>query len=150
MTPEQLKNIVDARLKATNSLILGEDWFWAAYTMAMALECALKAKICGTLGLQNFPQHRDSNKKIVGFFHTHEFDLLLTLAGLIGVFGANSAEDDCVQNWSEFTKEFTGAWTELRYDETRQQQFDRTRVERLLKSLIEKPSGIITKIKTVW
>ena len=56
-TPDQLKKITETRIQTFNNLMLAEDWFWAAYTMAMTLECALKAMICKTLDLQTYPQN---------------------------------------------------------------------------------------------
>jgi len=149
MTIEELKTITEARLNSASLLIEKKDWFFAAYTMAMALECALKAAICKTLNLNSYPENI-KNQKIVNFFWTHEFEQLRILAGLNATFSPNTGITEVVQNWGNFTIEFAGDWSKIRYDYERQRQFDRTKVERLYNMLNHTENGIITKIKEIW
>ena len=151
MTADQLKIITDARLKSAVILMDAEDWYFAGYAMAMALECALKAAICKTLHISAYPEdRRRQNEKIVSFFRTHEFEQLKVLAGLDATFSPTGLLE-AVQNWSDFTKEFTGGnWVETRYDLERQTQFDKIKVERLYTNLTHDPYGIITIIKQQW
>ena len=149
MTAEQLKTITDGRLKSAIILMDAEDWFFAGYAMAMALECALKAVICKTLNISTYPEDPRQNQRIVSFFRTHEFEQLRVLAGMEATFSPIGLLE-AVQNWSDFTKEFTGNWVEVRYDHERQQQFNRAKVERLFTNLTHDSYGIITIIKRKW
>ncbi len=144
-TADGLKKITEARIQSFNNLKSAEDWFWCSYTMAMALECALKAMVCKTLNLGIYPE--SSKKKIVDFFYTHTFEQLLIASGLSQTFQSTA---EIFQNWSDFTKEFSGEWVESRYSYERQQQFDKIKVELLYKNLMDPTNGLIMKIKEKW
>ncbi|MEK7560338.1 MAG: hypothetical protein AAB539_00060 [Patescibacteria group bacterium] len=151
MTNEELQFITNGRLESAQILIEHHDWFWASYTMAMTLECALKAAICKTLNLRAYPDPKSMrNDKIINIFYTHEFEQLKLLAGLNEVFSPSSGEPEIVRNWSEFTKEFPGSWSDIRYDYNKQQQFDAAKAPPLYKNLTHPKNGIITKIKEKW
>jgi hypothetical protein len=147
-TQEQLKNITKARVQSFINLMKAEDWFWAAYTMAMALEYALKTMVCKTLDFSTYPQN-PKKPRIVSFFWTHEFEQLLIISGLTQTIKSTQTPE-IFQNWSDFTKEFPGNWPEIKYDYERQQQFDKVKVERLSKNLLGAKYGLITKIKEKW
>ncbi|MDE1970241.1 MAG: hypothetical protein KGI50_01560 [Patescibacteria group bacterium] len=149
MTNEQLKVITEARLQGVTVLMEAQDWFLAAYTMAMALECALKAVICRTLHLYSYPQDR-KQAAIINFFWTHEFEQLLILSGLYDEFSPASKISEVVQNWGDFTKQFPGNWSAIKYDYEKQQQFDQERVKRLHINLTDPIFGVMTKIKEKW
>jgi len=148
MTIDDLKLITGARLESSRKLMEAGDWFFASYAMAMTLEVALKALICKTLNISSYPQNQ-KQQKVVGFFWTHEFEQMLLLAGLSDTIGT-SGSDEVFQNWSDFTKEFPGAWTSIRYDYDRQSQFDRTKTERLFNALTHPSYGLLIKIKEKW
>lgn len=153
-TREQLKKITEARIQSFTGLMQAEDWFWGSYTMAMALECALKAMTCKTLDIDAYPEYPEhpedfQKSKIVNFFCTHEFEQLLIISGLTKTLKSTEISE-IYQSWSDFTKEFTGNWSKLKYDFERQQQFDRIKVERLYKTLMDSSHGLITKIKEKW
>lgn len=149
MTREDFKKISEVRMKGAQVLIEGGDWFWASYTMAMALECALKGMVCKTLTLDRYPEDRRKSAKIVNFFWTHEFEQLLILAGLSLDFSP-AGTPEAFQNWSDFTKEFPGDWVTLRYDYERQSQFIQEKANSLKNSLIEPNYGILTIIQKKW
>ena len=149
MTNERLKQITEARMISVKFLIEAEDWFWASYTMAMALECALKAMICKTLNLKSYPEDLKNEEKIVHFFWTHQFEQLLVLSGLKRLIGSHG-RPEVFQNWSEFTKVFSGNWPAIRYNYQRQQEFNETKTRLLYKNLIDNDYGLITKIKGKW
>ncbi|HTE48385.1 MAG TPA: hypothetical protein VK675_00565 [Candidatus Paceibacterota bacterium] len=149
MTTEQLKLISNMRINSAETLMKAGDWFFSAYTMAMALECALKAMICKTLNLSSYPED-PKHAKIRNFFWTHEFEQLLILSGLSDTFSPSGQNPEAIQSWSEFTKEFSGSWSETKYSYDLQQQFDKIKVERLYENLTSSPWGIITKIKEKW
>lgn len=148
MTRDDLKEITEARMKSAMVLMGAKDWFWAGFTMALALEAALKAIICKTLNLPVYPQDH-KQQKIVNFFLTHEFTPLLVLSGLSNLFSADGIPE-VFQNWSDFTKEFPGNWADLKYENERQRQFDQGKAERLLKNLTDSRSGVLTKLKEKW
>src|SRR3989344_421026 len=136
------KKIAEARLSTVDTLIQAEDWDGAAYMMGFVLECALKAATCKTLKLTSYPENT-RNKKTDSFFMTHVFDQLLTVSGLADTFSAQGPVS-AFRNWSEFTKEYEGEWTAMRYDRDRLAQFDEIKVKHLYNNLKEVPDGVIT------
>lgn len=149
MTIDHLKTITEIRMKSVEVLMGGEDWFWASIAMATALECALKAMICKTLGLSIYPEDK-KQEQVVTFFRTHEFQRLLILSGLNSVFGPDPGATGEFQSWSDFTKQFPGNWAEMKYDLERQVQFDATKASFLYKSLTDPTRGVLTIIKRRW
>jgi HEPN domain len=142
---EELKTIAKARLKTAEILIEAKDWDGAAYMMGYVLECALKAVVCKTLNLLEYPQYT-KNKKTDGYFMTHEFDQLLIASGLESLFSTRGSVD-AFQYWSDFTKEYPTDWPSMRYSLERQKQFDETKVKKLYTILIEKDKGILEIIE---
>jgi hypothetical protein len=111
---KELKNISLARIKSAETLLKNNDWDGSAQMMGLALECALKAAICKTLRIQNYPEsHKD--KKVPEFFMTHGFDRLVLLAGMTDIFTA-TGDAAAFANWSAFTVQYPGEWTSMRYD----------------------------------
>ena len=143
---KELKAISQARLKTAKILIEAEDWDGSAYIMGFALEIALKAVICKTLHLVNYPENT-KNRTTDAFFMTHNFDQLLKASGMEDLFSARGKGDE-FRNWGDFTQEYQGDWTAMRYNPERLERFKKEEVERLYNNLVGKPSGIITVIKT--
>jgi len=143
----QLKLITKARLKSASILMDAGDWDGSIYMMGHVLECALKAAVCKSLRLNEYPEGSKDKH-----FMTHNFDQLLVLSGLSDIFNLNTIPDTIFRNWSEFTQEFTGNWPEMRYDYTRLQLFDEVKAKKLYDTLTNKPHGIIEtiKIKKRW
>ncbi len=140
MTKHQdLKNITGARLTTVSILIKAKDWSGAAYMMGYSLECALKAVACNTLHLKVYPPI--AKKTIEGFFKTHNFDVLLIISGMLDIFGSDGS---FFKDWSEFTKEFMGNWTEMRYEPGK--TWDETKIQRVYNNLI----ALIDEIKKRW
>jgi hypothetical protein len=139
---KDFKIITKARLKTAKILIDASDWEGSAYMLGYVLECALKASICKTLHLTNYPENT-RNDKVDGYFMTHKFDQLLIPSGLEDLFSPRGPID-VFQNWSDFTKEYQGDWPSMRYDKQRLSQFDEIKVKKLYNYLTERPSGIIT------
>ncbi|HUT96449.1 MAG TPA: hypothetical protein VMW82_02700 [Candidatus Paceibacterota bacterium] len=144
MTSQDLRNITDARLTTINTLISAKDWGMAAYMMGYALECALKAVICKTLHLSDYPdcpQKNFSSEKIPTFFRAHEFETLLILSGMVDVLGYDG---ELYEDWSGFTQEFHGNWPTLRY--TLDPGWDEIKTARVHNNL----KNLINRIKKQW
>lgn len=137
---QELKTITDARLKTVGNLIKAKDWMIAAYMMGYALECALKATTCKTLHLSKYPS-KTKNQTIEAFFRTHSFDILLVVSGMTDVFGSGG---NLFGDWSAFTQEFLGNWTEMRYNTGN--DWDDMKVKRVYKNL----TALIAEIKKRW
>ena len=142
---EDLKTISEARLKTAKTLIDAGDWIVSAYIMGCVLECALKAMVCKTLCLPSYPPtSKSENKKIETFFRTHEFDSLLIVSGLLDVFGFGK---QFYNNWSAFTQEYLGQWTDMRYEANNQnKEWDETKINFVYNEL----NTLIGEIKKRW
>ncbi|MBI4087098.1 HEPN domain-containing protein [Candidatus Kaiserbacteria bacterium] len=140
-TCKDLKTIAKARLRSAVILIDAGDWDGAAYMMGYVLECALKAAVCKSLRLTDYPQ----NRKTDTHFLTHNFDQLVVLSGVSDLFDSN-ASSSVFQNWSDFTKEFLGDWPAMRYNIQHQQTFTEIKVRDLYTNLTDKPDGILAVI----
>lgn len=142
---EELKEIAHARLKTAEILISAKDWDGAAYMLGYVLECALKAVVCKTLNLLNYPEYT-KNQKTDEYFMTHKFDQLLIASGLEYLFSTRGSVD-AFQYWSDFTKEYPSDWPAMRYDRSRQKQFDEIKVKKLYNILIDATKGILSIIE---
>jgi hypothetical protein len=142
---QELKEIALARLKTSQILIAAKDWDGAGYMLGYVLECALKAVICKTLNLLEYPQYT-KNEKTDGYFMTHKYDQLLIASGMEYLFSARGPLD-AFEYWSEFTKEYPGDWPAMRYDRQRQKQFDEVKVQKLYNVLTEDKKGILALIE---
>ena len=144
-TREDFKTLAQKRLETVKVLIANQEWGIAAYLMGFVLECVLKAAACKALNLTSYPEVGIlKNKKIIDYFRTHSFDMLLIVSGTNDIFdlsgeGANS--------WSGFTQEYTkiGEWVNIRYNVIN--QFDETLVKNLYNLLTGSPNGIIPLIE---
>lgn len=137
-----LKSIARSRIRGAKLLIDGGDPEGAAQMMGFALECALKAAICKTLRIPNYPDsHKD--KKVPDFFMTHTFDRLLLLLGLSDIFSV-TGNPQAFNNWGEFTIKYPGEWTGMRYTESG--VFTQSVVETLFKCLYSDDHAIMKMI----
>jgi len=109
------KNLSTIRLKGAKILLDKSDWDGSGLLMGLALECALKACICKTLRIKDYPEsHKD--KQVPVFFMTHSFLRLLLLSGLSDIFSVKGNNPAAFNNWSDFTIVYPGEWTALRYN----------------------------------
>jgi hypothetical protein len=142
---EELKEIANARLKTAEILIEAGDWDGAGYMLGHVLECALKAVVCKTLNLLEYPEYT-KNDKTDGYFMTHKYDQLLIASGLEYIFSPRGT-DEAFRYWSDFTKEYPGDWPTMRYSRERQKQFDEAKVRKLYTLLMGEGKGIIDIIE---
>lgn len=77
----ELETIARARVADSEVLLGAERNDGAIYLCGYAVEMALKAKICATLGWSGYPSSRAEFQKYQSF-RTHDLDTLLHLCGL--------------------------------------------------------------------
>lgn len=77
---DDLRLIALARLEDAKALFAASRIDGAAYVCGYAVEIALKARICITLGWQGFPDTRREFESYTTF-RTHNLDVLLSLTG---------------------------------------------------------------------
>ena len=73
-----LKVLARARLRDAGALMQASRYDAAAYLAGYAVETALKARICRTLGWAEFPPGKAEDYRS---FTVHKLDVLLTLSG---------------------------------------------------------------------
>ncbi|MFA5931850.1 MAG: hypothetical protein WC793_00515 [Candidatus Paceibacterota bacterium] len=113
-TQNEFKKLASERLTTAEFLIEAGEWLMAAYIMGFVLECVLKAASCKTLHLSKYPEFGNGVKQeVAAYFRTHNFDQLLVVSGLSDIFTLTGKYSS---QWSGFTQEYQGKWTDLRYD----------------------------------
>lgn len=140
---KELREISKGRLRSAKILMDCKDWHGAAYMLAYALECALKAATCKTLNLIVYPENTKS-KHINSYFMTHRFEQLLVVSGLEHIFSPRGTAD-AWQNWSDFTLAYPADWPAIRYDLS--MNWDEVKVKKLYSNLTDASHGIVTIIK---
>lgn len=145
VTRSELRKLTYRKIQTIKRLIKDEEWEVAAYLMGYVLECALKAASCKALRLSGYPpvKFRSGNEGVG--FKTHEFEQLLLVSGLSDIYGTLSATP-AYSNWSNFTINYPGVWTSMRYDDM-SRRFDETTVKELAKNLYDDSDSIIETIK---
>ena len=81
LTPIELRDIAEARWEDAEALFAVGRYDGAMYLCGYAVELALKARICKTLGWSGYPE---TNHEFQGLqsFRTHNLDMLLRLSGV--------------------------------------------------------------------
>ncbi|MBF0495922.1 MAG: HEPN domain-containing protein [Deltaproteobacteria bacterium] len=136
----ELKELANIRLEEVKSLFASELYDGAWYLTGYVVEMALKACICRTLDLDEYPEEGELSRS----FKTHRLDILLTLSGL----GRKLSQDAnnnlrLLENWSGITE-----WNEsIRYSPVGTIQ--KEQVEKIISSL-EDEDGVFTWIKKHW
>jgi len=141
-TQVEFKKIALIRLKSAEILLKKKDWGGAGYFMGFALECALKASICKTLRIYDYPESHD-DKNVPTFFMTHSFLRLLLLSGLSDIFSIKGSDPLAFNNWSDFTIQYPGEWTATRYSFT---YFNDKNTPKLYNCLFSDKNSIIKMI----
>jgi HEPN domain-containing protein len=93
-TRDELRALAQLRLREAEALFAADLYDGCVYLCGYVVELALKAVICATLGVDEYPDEQ--------FFWTHNFDRLRLLAGLQKdiAFG----NPTLFQNWSVATQ----------------------------------------------
>lgn len=95
-----LRAVAAARLEDARHLLAGARFDGAAYLCGYAVELALKARVCDTLGWTGFPE---SSKEFQPYqsFRTHSLEVLLTLTGQLQNIRTNHlAQWSAVAGWN--------------------------------------------------
>lgn len=81
LTRTELRNIARGRLRDAETLLQSRRYDGAIYLCGYAVEIALKARICRSLGWSGYPS---TNRDFQNYqsFRTHDLDTLLHLSGL--------------------------------------------------------------------
>jgi HEPN domain-containing protein len=139
VTRQQLQALAQMKLQEAEAPFDAGFFDGCAYLCGYVVELALKARICATLGLNEYP---DRGSRLKDAFRTHDFDDLKLLAGMEPELSANRPA--FLSNWSIATK-----WKpELRYEPLG--SYDRVRAEEILDAIRAKPDGVLECISSRW
>lgn len=133
-TRDELIELAHLRLREAEALFAADLYDGSVYLCGYVVELALKACICATLAIPDYPDRR--------MFWTHDFDELRLLAGLQKqITLANPA---LFRNWSIATE-----WKpELRYQPAG--TYGRPEASKVLESIREKPDGVLQYLSNRW
>lgn len=137
-TREQLRNLATLRLREAEALFDAGLYDGCAYLCGYVVELALKARICATPDLVEYPE----KARLGGSFLTHDFDDLKLLAGMENEFTA--ARPGLLANWSIASK-----WKpEQRYDP--EGTYYRSTAEKILDAVRSTVDGVLLCISSHW
>jgi len=137
-TREELKALARLRLKEAEALFEAGLYDGCAYLCGYVVELALKARICATLSIDDYPE-RD---RLRGAFFVHDFDDLKLLAGMEKELTAGRPA--LLANWSIASK-----WKpERRYEA--EGSYDRSAAEEILSAVRADPDGVLVCISSHW
>jgi HEPN domain-containing protein len=138
-TREQLRALAEMKLREAETLFASGFFDGCAYLCGYVVELALKARICATLGISEYP---DKESRLRSAFRTHDLNDLKLLAGMETEISAN--RPNLLSNWSIATQ-----WKpELRYEPVG--SFDRVQAEGILDAIRSKPDGVLICISSRW
>ena len=139
VTRATLKQVAKTKLQAAKILHAAGDSETAGYLLGYVVECSLKAAICKTLKLVEYP---DTGQH-TGVFASHSLDRLLILSG-------HSREDELTKNqnlfnnWSIVTKDWK---PEIRYNVN---TYATNIIADKIAALEDPDDGFFTWIKKRW
>jgi HEPN domain-containing protein len=137
-TRKQLQQLARLRLREAESLSAAGCYDGCAYLCGYVVEMALKARICATLGLKEYPEKGSRLKEA---FRTHDFDDLKLLAGMEQAFTANPS---LLANWSVASK-----WKpERRYEP--EGTYDQVAAREILNAVSASTDGVLACISLHW
>lgn len=136
MTRRELQKLACLRLKEAEALFSVGCYDGCAYLCGYVVELALKAALCTTLGVADYPEGR-----LKGALKTHSFDDLKLLAGMEEAFTANPTR---LANWSVASE-----WKpERRYEP--EGTYDQGAATGILNAVRDYPDGVLACISTRW
>lgn len=137
-TREQLQQLARLRLREAEVLFDAACYDGCAYLCGYVVEMALKARICATLGVTDYPE---KGSRLKDAFRTHDFDDLRLLAGMDRAFTANA---NLLANWSVASK-----WKpERRYEPVG--TYNQNTALQILDSVRARPDGVLECISLSW
>ena len=135
-TRRELQRLACLRLKEAEAPFSAGCYDGCAYLCGYVVELALKAAVCATLGVVEYPGSR-----LRGALKTHEFDDIKLLAGMEKSFTANAAR---FANWSVASE-----WRpERRYEP--EGTHDQVAASGVLASIRDYPDGVLACISSHW
>jgi HEPN domain-containing protein len=133
-TREELKELSQLRLREAEALFAAGLYDGCVYLCGYVVELALKAVICSTLAISEYPNEQ--------MFKTHVFKRLMLLAGLQEQITA--ANPMLLKNWSAAT-EWESEW---RYEPVG--TYDRRRAQEVLEAIKADPDGVLPYLSQRW
>lgn len=132
-----LQRMADRNIASALILFDASNWSNSYYLAGYSIEMALKSLISRKFFADDIP-----NKNFVRDTYTHEFKVLIGLAGLKHEFDiAVKKESKLGSNWSICTE-----WT----PECRYQEKNETEARELLNAIRHDTDGVLPWIKTYW
>jgi HEPN domain-containing protein len=102
-----IQKMADQKLKESQCLI-GNGYFDGAYYLGgYAVELLLKAKVCKTLGIDDFFAFKRFKKEFYRPYKVHDYEELLILSGLYSEFVKAQTDVTFKTHWS-----IVGTWNE--------------------------------------
>lgn len=135
----QLQELALLRLQEAEVLFDSGLYDGCAYLCGYAVELALKARICSTLGVKVYPE---KGSRLRDAMKSHVLDDLGLLAGM--GHDLTSARPNLIANWS-FLIEWKPEW---RYNQ--KGSYDRKAAQKLLDAVRSRPDGVLTCISARW
>jgi HEPN domain-containing protein len=138
-TRQQLRDLALLRLQEAEVLFNTGLYDGCAYLCGYVVELALKARICATLGVNDYPE---KGSRLRDAMKSHVLDDLGLLAGM--GHDLTSARPALVANWSSLI-EWKPEW---RYNP--KGSYDRKSAQKLLNAVRSRPDGVLTCISGRW
>lgn len=139
VTREQLRDLAQTKLRETKALFDARLFDGCAYLCGYVIELALKARICATLGLEEYP---DKGSRLKDAFRTHDFDDLKLLARM--ETDLSLERPVLLSNWSIVTK-WKPEWC---YEPVG--TYNREKAEEILNAIRGRPDGVLECISLRW
>jgi hypothetical protein len=136
---QQLRELALLRLQEAEVLFNGGLYDGCAYLCGYVVELALKARICATLGVIEYPE---KGSRLRDAMKSHVLDDLGLLAGM--GHDLTSARPVLVGNWSSLI-EWKPEW---RYNP--KGSYDLRSAQKLLNAVRSRPDGVLTCISERW
>jgi HEPN domain-containing protein len=133
-TRVELRDLAALRLREAEALFAAGLFDGCVYLCGYVVELALKARICAILGIEEYPARVH--------FKTHDFDELKVLAGMSRELSL--ANPEFLKNWSIAT-EWKPDW---RYKP--EGTYSQSKATSILKSLNDRPDGVLACISQRW
>jgi hypothetical protein len=138
-TRNQLRELALLRLQEAEVLFNTGLYDGCAYLCGYVVELALKARICASLGVNDYPE---KGSRLRDAMKSHVLDDLGLLAGM--GHDLTSARPALVANWSSLI-EWKPEW---RYNP--KGSYDRQSAQKLLNAVRSRPDGVLTCISGRW
>jgi len=138
VTRRELQQLACLRLEEAEALFSAGCYDGCAYLCGYVVELALKAAICSTLGVAEYPE---KGSRLRESFKSHDFDDLKLLAGMDQAFTASST---LLSNWSVASK-----WKPERRYEIKG-TYNQAAAKGIMDAVGDYPDGVLACISLRW